>query len=100
MVCPTPAMPPTRICCVLPPNGLIVSSLFVLWLAVTSAVQLTPLPRGLSSWALRLASIPEFFMLPMLVVRTFEKLVPAAMGTVKIRSVVFLLYQSTAPVNR
>ena len=30
--------------------------------------------------------MPRFFMLPMLVVTKFEKLVPAATGTVKIRS--------------
>ena len=44
--------------------------------------------------------MPRFFMLPMLVVTKFDRLVPAATGTVKIRSSVFLSYQSMAPVSR
>ena len=44
--------------------------------------------------------MPVFFMLPMLVVTKFERLLPAATGTVKIRSLVFLVYQSMAPLNR
>ena len=39
-------------------------------------------------------------MLPMFVVRKFEKLLPAATGTVKMRSLVFLLYQSMEPLIR
>ncbi len=44
-----------------------------------------------STRALELNSSPLFFMLPMLVVRKFDRLVPAATGTVKIRSLVFLV---------
>src|ERR1051326_9102959 len=39
-------------------------------------------------------------MVPMLVVRKFDRLVPAATGTVKMRSLVFLVYQSIAPLTR
>jgi len=39
-------------------------------------------------------------MLPMLVVTKFPRFVPAATGTLKIRSVVFLVYQSIEPLYR
>ena len=80
--------------------GLMLSSSLPLWLTVKSAVQPRPSARASRILALRLNSIPRFLMVPTLVVRRFVKLVPAATGTVKIRSLVFLVYQSMAPLIR
>ena len=44
--------------------------------------------------------MPRFFMLPMFVVTKFDRLLKAATGTLKSRSLVFLLYQSMAPLTR
>ncbi len=44
--------------------------------------------------------MPRFRMLPMLVVTKFDRLLNAATGTLKSRSLVFLSYQSMAPVIR
>ena len=46
---------------------------------------------------LMLSSMPLFLMLPMLVVTKFDRLVPAAAGTWKIRSSVSFVYQSIGP---
>ena len=80
--------------------GLIVSSSLVLWLAVNAAVQTSRFARPSSRRAFKLRSKPRFRMLPMLVVTRFDRLQPAHTGTVKMRSVVFLVYQSTEPLNR
>src|SRR5882762_10081193 len=80
--------------------GLMLTNSFVLWLAVNEAVQESPLGRRSISRAFRLSSKPWFFMLPMLVVTKFERLHWAHTGTVKIRSLVFFVYQSKVPLYR
>lgn len=95
MKVPTPPETrPVRICCRVtsePKIGLMLTSLFVLCAAVKSAVQVRSRVAPRSTPALTLNSSPSFFMLPMFVVRKFDRFVPAATGTVKIRSLVFLL---------
>ncbi len=88
MVPTPPATPPTRICCA--PLALMLVNLFVLRAALKSAVHVKPPETPRSTRAERLSSRPLFCMVPMLVVKKFEKFVPAAIGTVKIRSLVFL----------
>ena len=78
---------------------MLVSSL-ELWAALKLVVQLRPRRPPSITRASSATSTPEFFMLPMLVVRKFEKLLPAATGTVKMRSLVLLLYQSMEPLIR
>jgi hypothetical protein len=65
-----------------PAVGVMLSSSLLFRAAVKSACQLSP-PAGLSSTrALRLASMPRFRMLPMLVVMKLDKLLKAATGKV------------------
>src|SRR5688572_30902308 len=98
MKVPTPpATPPVRIRWAPPAKGLMLVSSLVLWEAVKSAVQLRPRARGSITRALKLSSRPRFFILPTLVVTKFDRLVPAATGIVKIRSLVLLMYQSMVP---
>src|SRR3989442_1052014 len=80
--------------------GLIVSSSLVLCLAVNAAVQTSRVARPSNTRAFKLRSKPRFLMLPMLVVTRFDRLQLAHTGTVKTRSVVFLVYQSMEPLNR
>ena len=80
--------------------GLMLSSSLPLWLTVKPAVQPRPSARGSRTLALTLNSIPRFRIVPTFVVTRFVKFVPAGTGTVKIKSLVFLVYQSKAPLIR
>ena len=68
--------------------GLIESSRLVLCAPVKTAVQVRPLRSFRSTSALSVSSRPLFLMLPTLVVTKLDKLVPAATGMKKMRSLV------------
>src|SRR5258708_11754234 len=78
---------------------MLVSSL-VLCATVKSAVQRRRLVPPRRRLALRLASMPWFFMLPMFCVTKFVKLVPAGGGDTKVKAGDFLFFHEIEPLKR
>src|SRR5438876_4054974 len=74
--------------------------LLVLCAAVKSTVQRSPVASGCLIRAFKLSSIPRLRMLPMFRQVALASVNPAGTGAKNTRSLVFLSYQSIAPLTR